>query len=459
MLQPDTLLKDRYLIRRHVSQGAMGCVYEAVDQSVDLSVAVKEMRLDFEGRPGACEQFEAEARALMALDHPAVVKVTDYFVEDAGRFLVMPFIPGKDLAELLLSRPHGFSLQDVLRVGDQLLDALEYLHAQDRPVVHCDIKPANLKLAESDRVVLLDFGLAKRAPFTPVDGSYQFFFHGYTWHYAAREQVLRETVDARADLYALGASLYHLLTGQPPPDALHRIDALGRGRDDPLDLASGTNRYVPGDVASFLRRAMALDREERFASARAMHEALRELAQVHSPPPPGELVADEEPPTGAVRLFLSTVTPRHREQARFIQQLMRRLRAMGIDVVRLSPDLFDSDDPLTQARRQIASCHGLIALGLERLDAELLRREGGAASRRKHTSAWLHMEAAIAHALGREVFVLCQHDLWSDGIFDRDWNTYEVTELTTLDGNSEELTAFLERIALWAKQRALEKAT
>src|SRR5215470_16964858 len=147
MLAPNTLLQDRYLVLRLLGQGGMGAVYQATDRKFGNAVAVKEI---FCGDQDLRKAFSQEARLLNGLRHPALPVVMDYFSVGEKRFLVMQYIPGKDLEQLLEERKasdHGaFMPAQVMQWADQLLDALEYLHTMEPPIIHRDIKPQNLKL-------------------------------------------------------------------------------------------------------------------------------------------------------------------------------------------------------------------------------------------------------------------------------------------------------------------------
>jgi len=271
MLTPETILQGRYRIVRQLGQGGMGAVYEAVDQRLDTTVALKETLFTDERLR---KQFEREARLLARLHHPALPRVSDHFSEGDGQFLVMQFIPGDDLSEKMVRRRGPFPADQVLTWADQLLDALDYLHTQDPQIVHRDIKPQNLKLTARGQIILLDFGLAKgqAGDISRVTTSASIF--GYTPNYAPLEQIQGLGTDARSDLYALGATLYHLMTGVKPPDALTRAAALVNGQPDPLALASVANQSVSPDIDTFLSKAMAQNRDQRYASAADMRKDL-----------------------------------------------------------------------------------------------------------------------------------------------------------------------------------------
>jgi serine/threonine protein kinase len=276
----DNIVQDRYRIVRKLGRGGMGAVYEAVDQRLGITVALKET---LSKHPSMRKQFEHEARLLASLQHPALPRVTDHFVEGNRAFLVMQFIAGVDLAIIIAQQPGPFPRDQVIAWADQLLDALIYLHSHDRQVIHRDIKPHNLKLAANGQIALLDFGLAKAKPSeTSVTASRGFF--GYTRQYAPLEQIEDRRTDPRSDIYALGATLYHLLTGIKPPDALERASAVINSEPDPLQPANKIHPAVGQQVAGILGKAMALRPEERYANATEFREALRRVGRINIGP-------------------------------------------------------------------------------------------------------------------------------------------------------------------------------
>lgn len=276
MLTPETVLQGRYRIVRQLGQGGMGAVYEAIDQRLDTTVALKETLFADERLR---KQFEREARLLARLHHPALPRVSDHFSEGDGQFLVMQFIPGDDLSEMMNRKRGPFPANQVLTWADQLLDALDYLHTQDPQIVHRDIKPQNLKLTSRGQIILLDFGLAKgqAGELSRVTTAASIF--GYTPNYAPLEQIQGLGTDSRSDLYSLAATLYHLMTGVKPPDALTRAAALVNGQPDPLLKASEANSEISPDIDEVLAKAMAQNREQRYTTAADMRRALQEAEQ------------------------------------------------------------------------------------------------------------------------------------------------------------------------------------
>lgn len=272
MLAPETVLQSRYRIVRLLGQGGMGAVYEAIDERLDTMVALKETLFADERLR---KQFEREARLLARMHHPALPRVSDHFAEGDGQFLVMQFIPGDDLSQMMTRKQGPFPPDQVLTWGDQLLDALDYLHTQDPQIIHRDIKPQNLKLTARGQIILLDFGLAKgqTGGVSLVTTSASIF--GYTPNYAPLEQIQGLGTDPRSDIYALSATLYHLMTAVKPPDALTRAAALVNGQPDPLAPANEVSRSIGPEVAHVLSRAMSQNRDQRYATAAAMRDALK----------------------------------------------------------------------------------------------------------------------------------------------------------------------------------------
>jgi serine/threonine protein kinase len=269
-LAPNTLLQGRYRIRALLAQGGMGAVYQATDERLGNTVALKQTLMS---DPRLRAAFEREARLLAGLHHPALPVVSDHFTEDGGQFLVMQYIPGDDLASMLRQRGGPFPPAEALPWAEQLLDALDFLHTRAPPIVHRDVKPQNLKLNARGDLFLLDFGLAKGDPAGATAASPSLY--GYTPQYASLEQIQGSGTNARSDLYSVGASLYELLTGTAPPDALARAAASIRGEPDPLRPAHELNPQLPAALSALLGQALTLNPAMRPASAASMRAALR----------------------------------------------------------------------------------------------------------------------------------------------------------------------------------------
>lgn len=276
MLSRNYLLHSRYRIIRPLGKGGFGQVYEALDDKLDCIVALKEGLAKLESEK-LRRAFEREAKLLANLRHPALPKVTDHFFEGDGQYLVMEFVEGDDLATLLLKRQFPFPFDQVLSWADEVLKALTYLHTRQEPIVHRDVKPANIKLTSEGEIFLLDFGLAKGyAGEMTLPGTSQrsSSVHGYTAAYAPLEQLNNSGTNEQSDIYSLGATLYHLLTGRVPVTSSQRYKSTDMGGHDSLQPPHEVNPSVPEPISIVVLRAMALSRRDRIRSASLMREAL-----------------------------------------------------------------------------------------------------------------------------------------------------------------------------------------
>jgi serine/threonine-protein kinase len=253
----------------------MGCIYLAEDLRLEGRLcAVKEVEYD-RGLPKemleeAQNQFQREATVLARLDHPNLPKVSDFFSINDSDYLVMDYVPGKDLRQLMMEARQNDSYlpeEDVLDWASQLADALKYLHSQDPPILHRDIKPSNVKLTPSGLVKLVDFGLVKML--APGEVTITILQGQGTALYTPLEQYGGDSghTDSRSDIYALGGTLYHLLTNEPPVNVRDRF--LNPGSLTPLrqinsDVSVRTERAVhwalqlhpedrPADIDAFLK--------------------------------------------------------------------------------------------------------------------------------------------------------------------------------------------------------------
>jgi eukaryotic-like serine/threonine-protein kinase len=230
-VKPGEILRGRYKIRKVIGQGGMGCIYLADDLRLEgRQCALKEVENDRSLPPElvreAREQFLREATVLARLDHPNLPKVSDFFSVAARDYLVMDFVPGKDLRTLMIeARQTGNFLPEieVLNWANQLADALQYLHEQNPPILHRDIKPSNLKLTPSGLLKLVDFGLVKLL--APGEVTITVLQGQGTALYTPIEQYGGDSghTTVQSDIYAFGATLYHLLTSKPPMNARERF--------------------------------------------------------------------------------------------------------------------------------------------------------------------------------------------------------------------------------------------
>jgi serine/threonine protein kinase len=282
-LKNGDILRNRYRIQRIIGQGGMGCIYLADDLRLEGRLcAVKEVEHDHGVSPNlikeARDQFLREATILARLDHPNVPKVSDYFSLSGIDYLVMDYVPGKDLRTLMNeARQNGEFLQEkeVLNWAGQLADALHYLHNQNPSILHRDIKPSNLKLTPNGLLKLVDFGLVKvlssdDVTITIVQGR-------GTALYTPLEQYGGDAghTDIRSDIYSFGATLYHLLTNHPPAEARERFlhpDSLKNPRE--------FNPAISLHVESAILWAMNIHPEERPQDIATFRNALLDENEV-----------------------------------------------------------------------------------------------------------------------------------------------------------------------------------
>lgn len=258
---------DRYRIDALLGKGGMGAVYKAWDTSLELTVAIKE-NLDL--TPEAQKQFNREASILARLSHPNLPRVTDYFlIPDQGQYLVMDYIEGIDL-QSMLERLVKLPEPQVLNWISQICDAVAYLHTQPTPIIHRDIKPANIKIRPDGRAVLVDFGIAKlhsASKATTVGAK------AVTPGYSPPEQYGDYVhTDARTDIYALGATLYHLLTGKEPPESVLRVV-----NKDLMPPPRQLNQELDEGIEDVIVRSTELSTERRYQSVDELREALKTI--------------------------------------------------------------------------------------------------------------------------------------------------------------------------------------
>ena len=276
------VVHSRYRIDALLGQGGMGAVYRAWDVNLNIPVALKEMTPDPHADTHTLaqlrQQFSREAQVVASFDHPNLVRVTDYFSWGGSECLVMNFVKGESLAERI-EREGAQSETQVLEWARQLLNALAYCHVQG--VIHRDVKPQNVIVTPQGKPVLVDFGLVKL--WDPRNPNTQTVIRAMgTPEYAPPEQysVITGHTDPRSDLYSLGATLYHALTGQAPMSATDRM-AMPERFALPRSLAP---RVSPQTEAAILK-AMELTIAQRFPTAQGMADALRGARPVPSPVP------------------------------------------------------------------------------------------------------------------------------------------------------------------------------
>ncbi len=290
-LPANTFLNNRYILLGKVGQGGMGAVYKAVDTKTDKTVAIKEMSnsaiFDQDEKARAIASFEREAELLTRLNHVHLPNVSDKFVIDDRHYLVMEFIEGQTLQEMLDEKGQ-FPEKTVLAWSRQLCDVLSYLHKQPQPIIFRDLKPDNIMLTRSGDVKLIDFGIVRF--FKP--GQQKDTVALGTLGYAAPEAFSGQT-STRSDIYSLGVTLFALLTGEdvsdyPPMQALPRVRSKRRG--------------ISADTDNLIATATAYNPAKRFRDARTMQLALlpSTVSPIHTPVQP-PIKPPNRPSTGGIK--------------------------------------------------------------------------------------------------------------------------------------------------------------
>ncbi|WP_437672838.1 protein kinase domain-containing protein [Sorangium sp. So ce131] len=288
---PRQVLAGRYELLGLVGVGGMGTVYRARDRELDETVAVKVLRRDLSGAPEVLERFKREVRLSRKVTHPNVARVFDIGEHGGDRFLTMEFIDGEPLAALLARE--RLSVGRILDIAEGVCAGLQAAHRAG--VIHRDLKPDNVLLGRDGRVVLTDFGIARAlAPDTGA-GSTLGSVLG-TPAYMAPEQVQGvHDIDARADLYALGAMLYEMVTGERAwqGDAPLAVAAARLVADPPDPRLRRPD--VPDGLARVVLRCMARERDERYATVEGVAQELASLTRPASIAPPIAPSSHERP--------------------------------------------------------------------------------------------------------------------------------------------------------------------
>ncbi len=275
----------KYEIVSRLGRGAMGVVYKGFDPLIERTVAIKTVRkdaLDEEEAEDLLARFKREAQAAGRLIHPNIVTVYEYGEDNDTAFIAMEYVKGRELKEII-DNNERFSLDDIINIMVQLLDALDYSHSQG--VVHRDIKPGNIIVLDNGMIKVTDFGIARIESSTLT----QFGDVMGTPSYMSPEQFMGQTVDARSDIFSAGVILYHLLTGEKPfpgssmATIMHRVMKI-----DPIK-PSDLNFHVPAAMDFCTSKGLAKHPEQRFQNAAEFARALKNIDMegrtITAPPP------------------------------------------------------------------------------------------------------------------------------------------------------------------------------
>lgn len=271
VLPVGSIIRDRYIVEEMLGRGGFSAVYRVRDLRVKGNMfALKEL---IDPSKQERDRFTFEGEVLKRLDHPALPRVYRVFEDDKNNrvYMLMDYIEGPNL-EVLRQRQPGkrFAVPQVMAIMAPVVNAIGYLHKQHPPIIHRDVKPANIIVPPSGQeTVLVDFGIAKEYQQDSTTTAVRHCSPGY----GAPEQYVRGT-NTRTDIYGLGATFYALLTGLVPADALYRMTQLGSRGTDPLEPITHLVPDVPAHIADAIHRAMSINSNERFATVEEFWQAV-----------------------------------------------------------------------------------------------------------------------------------------------------------------------------------------
>ena len=279
-LEVGTVLEDKYRLDAILGRGGMGVVYRATHQLLDKQVAIKVLAPELSGRPDMVNRVMREARAASATGHPNVIDVTDMGQHDGVPFFVMELLRGDNLSHVL-ARKQRLPVKRAAGIVMDVLAALQAVHAKG--IIHRDLKPANVMLADDGRggevVKVLDFGISKAGdnpddPYATKTGHVM-----GTPQHMSPEQARAEKVDARTDIHAVGSLLYTLVVGKPPFEGPTSTAAMARMLQGTYTAASERVPDVPKPLDDVIAKAMAVEPDDRYASAMSRRNALAPFAR------------------------------------------------------------------------------------------------------------------------------------------------------------------------------------
>jgi len=285
-------LLDHYRVLELIGRGAMGVVYKGLDVNLDRQVAIKVMSVEARNDPDFVERFRQEARMQGALNHPNIAVLFDYFIHDGVPVVVMEYIDGESF-EYLIRKRGPIPAAESIPIFKQALRGVAAAHRAG--IIHRDLKPSNLMLTRDDLVKVMDFGIAKRQGSSSATKASTSIGSPL---YMAPEQILGRAVDCRTDIYALGITLYQLLSGQPPfnPRGKAEFVLLNSHVNDLPEPPSVYCRDIPQPLVDAVMRALAKDPDARFQSADEFMQALPDT------PAPAPKAAPPRVGTGTVPL-------------------------------------------------------------------------------------------------------------------------------------------------------------
>jgi serine/threonine-protein kinase len=307
-------LGGRYKIQSLIGQGGMASVYKAYDQNLQRSVAIKVIHPHLSNNPEFFRRFEEEATAVARLRHPNIVQMYDFHHDEDLYYMVMEFVMGETLQtrlKRLNTSKRRLGIEEAIAFTAEICDAAFYAH--QRGMIHRDIKPANIMLDVNGSAILMDFGIARM-----VDAS-QHTASGTvlgTAMYMSPEQIQGLQIDAKADIYSIGITLFEMLSGRPPFEADSAMTLMMMHMNDPVPDLQELHPGTPPDLVAITNKALAKNRDERYQSTNEMATALRQLPDqpqttpaVVSTPSPEDTLIEAAVVKGAGETIIEPAAP------------------------------------------------------------------------------------------------------------------------------------------------------
>ena len=247
--------------------GGMAVVYKAKHQSLEVIRAIKKLHFHLSTNQSIIQRFENEAKALSILEHPHIVKVYDFFREEESYYLIMEYIDGPSLAEVL--KKSAIKERVALEYLKQILSTMSFAHS--KKILHRDIKPSNILINSADVIKVVDFGIAKMMDRKGITSTG--FTMGSPW-YMSPEQIIGHELDARSDIYSLGITLFEMLTAKVPFNDTSEYKIYEKHQKEPLPSLKEYNKKLSADLDSIIQKATAKKPEERYQTADEFAEAI-----------------------------------------------------------------------------------------------------------------------------------------------------------------------------------------
>ena len=268
MLSKGQKINDRYEIVKSIGEGGMANVYLANDTILDRKVAIKVLRGDLSQDDKFIRRFQREALSVSNLSHPNIVEVYDVGEEEGNHYIVMEYIEGKTLKQLLKKR-ESLTLTEVIDIMTQLTDGIS--HAHESYIIHRDIKPQNIMIEDDGRIKITDFGIAMALNATQLTQTNSVMG---SVHYLPPEQASGKSATIKSDIYSLGIMMYELLTGNVPFKGDNAVEIALKHMKDKIPSICKQDPSIPQSVENIILKATAKNPRNRYDSAKEMHEDL-----------------------------------------------------------------------------------------------------------------------------------------------------------------------------------------